>query len=97
MIIAGKLDGDFSSLNPDALNGYLNLEDVAFSDTKEVFPVQKVQLSATSTADENTLQLKSQILDVDINGKYKLTQILASLQETINEYYQFQTPSKKQK
>lgn len=92
MILAGNIDGDFTSLDPDAPNGYLHLQNFAISDTKEVFPMQEVHLTATSTADSNRIVLKSQIADIDLSGKYKLTQIFGSLQQTVNQYYQFQKP-----
>lgn len=95
MILAGNVDGDFSSLNPDAPNGYLNLKNFAISDTKDVFPLQEINLAATSTEDSNRIVLKSQIADIDLTGKYKLTQIFGSVQNTINQYYQFQKPETK--
>ncbi|KMQ67217.1 cell envelope biogenesis protein AsmA [Chryseobacterium sp. FH2] len=97
MIIAGKIDGDFSNLDPDNLNGYLNLQNFAFSDTKEVYPVQEVNLKASSTNDSTKIVLNSQIADVELSGKYKLTQIFGSLANTINQYYQFQKPGKAEK
>lgn len=97
MIIAGKIDGDFTSLDPDNLNGYLNLKDFAFSDTKEVYPVQEVNLKASSTNDSTNIVFNSQIVDVELKGKYKLTQIFGSLAQTINQYYQFQKPGKAEK
>ncbi len=96
MILAGKIDGDFVSLDPDAPNGYLKLENFAISNTKDVYPLQEVALTAVSTADSNRISLKSQIADVDLRGKYKLTQIIGSLQQTINQYYQIQKPGAKQ-
>ncbi len=92
MIIAGNLDGDFSNLDPDALNGHLYLTSFALSNTKDVFPMQEVILEATSTADRNALILKSQVADLQLEGKYKLTQIFGALASTINQYYQFQKP-----
>lgn len=97
MILAGSIDGDFSSLDPDNLNGYLNLKDFAISDTKEVYPVQEISLNARSTADSTLIKFNSQIADAELNGKYKLTQIFGSLSQTINQYYQFQKPGKTQK
>jgi len=97
MIVAGKLDGDFSNLNPDELNGSLNLQNFAISDTKEVFPIQEVNFKAISTKDSNELNLNSQIADITLTGKYKLTQIFGALQQTINQYYQFQKPGKARK
>ncbi|MCY1663320.1 translocation/assembly module TamB domain-containing protein [Chryseobacterium sp. SL1] len=97
MILAGKIDGDFSNLDPDNLNGYLNLKDFAFSDTKEVYPIQEVNLKASSTADSTHIIFNSQIADVELKGKYKLTQIFGALSNTVNQYYQFQKPGKAQK
>ncbi|WP_407404396.1 translocation/assembly module TamB domain-containing protein [Chryseobacterium sp.] len=97
MIIAGAVDGDFTNLNPDELNGYLTLQNFAISDTKEVFPIQEMNLKATSTAESNQINFESQIADVELKGKYKLTQIFGALQQTINQYYQFQKPGKTQK
>lgn len=97
MIIAGGIDGDFKSLDPDNLNGYLKLQDFAISDTKEVYPLQEVRLNAVSTADSTLIKFNSQIADVELNGKYKLTQIFGALAQTVNQYYQFQKPGKAQK
>ncbi|WP_407532060.1 translocation/assembly module TamB domain-containing protein [Elizabethkingia meningoseptica] len=97
MIIAGDITGDFTNLNPDALNGALNLRNFAISDTKEVVPIQEIDFKATSTNNLNEINLHSQIADVTLSGKYKLTQIFGALQKTINQYYQFQKPDKAEK
>ena len=97
MILAGSIDGDFRSLDPDNLNGYLNLQNFAISDTKEVYPVQEIKLNAVSTADSTKINFNSQIADVELKGKYKLTQIFGALSQTVNQYYQFQKPGKTQK
>ncbi|ASK30621.1 cell envelope biogenesis protein AsmA [Chryseobacterium sp. T16E-39] len=97
MIIGGKIDGDFTNLDPDHLNGYLNLQNFAFSDTKEVYPIQEVNLKASSANDSTNIIFNSQIADVELKGKYKLTQIFGSLTQTINQYYQFQKPDKSKK
>lgn len=97
MILAGKIDGDFTNLDPDHLNGYLNLKDFAFSDTKEIYPVQEINLKASSTSDSTNIIFNSQIADVELRGKYRLTQIFGALSQTINQYYQFQKPAKNQK
>lgn len=97
MILAGKIDGDFTNLDPDHLNGYLNLKDFAFSDTKEIYPIQEINLKASSTADSTNIIFNSQIADVELKGKYRLTQIFGALSQTINQYYQFQKPAKNEK
>lgn len=97
MIVAGKIDGDFSNLNPDDLNGVLRLQNFALSDTKEVFPVQEMNFKAVSDASHNELTLQSQVADISMNGKYRLTQIFGALQQTVNRYYQFQKTDGKTK
>jgi len=97
MIIAGGIDGDFTSLDPDNLNGYLKLNHFAISDTKEIYPLQEISLDAKSNADSTLIKFNSQIADVELNGKYKLTQIFGALSQTVNQYYQFQKPRKAQK
>lgn len=90
MILAGNIEADFTNLNPDELNGFLNLRNFAISDTEEVFPIQDLSLNALSTIDSTKISLQSQIADLELNGKYKITQIFGSLQQTLNQYYQFQ-------
>lgn len=97
MILAGKIDGDFTNLDPDQLNGYLNLKDFAISDTKEIYPIQEINLKASATADSTNIIFNSQIADVELKGKYRLTQIFGALTQTINQYYQFQKPAKNEK
>lgn len=95
--IAGKLDGKFTNLNPDFLNGHLNLNHFAISDGKEVMPIQEFSLKAVSTKESNSLSINSQIIDIELIGRYKITQIFGALQNTINHYYQFQKPGKQPK
>jgi len=97
MIVAGEIDANFADLNPDYLNGYFYLKNFALSNTKDIFPMQEVSLIATSTADSNQINLTSQLADLDMKGKFKLTQIFGSLTSTINQYYEFQKPNKDEK
>ncbi len=90
MALAGKLNADFSSLNPDALNGELLLQDFVLSDGKEIYPVSEISMKAVSNDTLNSIDLKSQIVDASITGKYKLTEISSSLLATVNQYYHFQ-------
>lgn len=92
MTLAGNIHADFSNLNPDELNGEMTLKDFAISDNKDVFPLQDIYLNAINNDTENHIDLNSQIADVKLSGKFKLTQIFDSLLETLNEYYEFTPP-----
>ena len=97
LIIAGKIDGYFKSLDPDQLNGNLQLSNFAISDTQEIYPIDNLSLVCSTSDQENNISLKSQFIDLDIFGKYQLTQIFGSITNTINKYYQFQPENKSQK
>ncbi|MFV0177964.1 translocation/assembly module TamB [Empedobacter falsenii] len=97
MTIAGEIVANFANLNPDHLNGSLTLKNFALSNTKDIYPLQEVNLIANSTADSNQLKLTSQVADLDLKGKFKLTQIFGSLTSTINQYYQFQQSDENEK
>lgn len=90
MALAGTLTADFTSLNPDVLNGELLLQNFVLSDGKEIYPISEISLKAVSTDTLNSIDLRSQIVDASITGQYKLTEISSSLMQTINQYYQFQ-------
>lgn len=87
MVIGGKINADFSSIHPDALNGDLSLTNFAIANGQEVFPIANLTLNSLSN-DTNSIELKSQLLDASLNGKFKLTQIDSSLMNTLNQYYQ---------
>lgn len=87
MVIAGKVNADFSSLHPDTLNGDLFLTNFAIADGKEVFPISELSLKAISKDSINKIELRSQLLDASITGKFNLTQIGTSLTKTLNQYY----------
>lgn len=87
MAFAGKINGDFTNLSPDYLNGSLSLHDFALAYKQEVYPLSELKIDALSTDTTNSIHLKSQILDANIVGKYKLTELATQLQRTINTYY----------
>lgn len=93
LILAGNINGDFTNLNPDELNGEFTLSNFAISDTQDVFPMQEVHFVAANNASVNSLTLNSQVADVYLTGDYQLTKIFDAMMQTINKYYQFQPKS----
>lgn len=90
LIIAGDINGNFTNISPDFLNGNLSLENISISDTKQLYSVQNIVIESQSTAENNRLSVQSPIIDAEITGKYRLTQISDILLNTINDYYTFQ-------
>ena len=92
LIFAGDINGDFSNIKPNELNGELTLNNFAVSNREDIYPLEEIHLRAVSTIDSNALYLNSQVADIQMQGDYQLTQIATVLQQTVNEYYQFRKP-----
>ena len=97
LILAGGIQGYFKNLDPDQLNGNLQFTNLAFSDAQEIYPLDNLSLVCSTSDEENNISFKSQFIDLDIFGKYKLTQIFGAITNTINHYYQFQPQEDKLK
>ncbi|WP_317173233.1 translocation/assembly module TamB domain-containing protein [Cruoricaptor ignavus] len=95
LALKGSLSADFTNINPDFLNGGLLIDQLQITDKNGVYPLQEIRLTAVSNNEKNSLQLTSQIADVDLEGRYKLTEIGDALMQTVNEYYQISAPKKK--
>lgn len=87
MKLKGKVDADFSSTDPDNLNGRLDAYHFLMANAEEQFQLDSINLIAVSTPDSNAISLKSQVLRADVNGKFQLTKIGAALQKTISRFY----------
>lgn len=87
MKIRGVVEADIQSADLDYLNGKFNIRNLTIADAKEQFVMDSITLTATSKADQNSLSLKSQVLNAEINGKYKLTEIATALSNSLSNYY----------
>ncbi|MGO4819144.1 translocation/assembly module TamB domain-containing protein [Flavobacterium sp. W22_SRS_FP1] len=93
--IRAAVDADIQSADLDYLNAKFNITNLTIADAKEQFVMDSINLIATSDADKNTLLLKSQVLNAELNGKYKLTEIATALSNTLSNYYETNSSSKK--
>jgi hypothetical protein len=89
------VDADIQSADLDYLNGKFNITNLTIADAKEQFVMDSINLIATSDADKNTLLLKSQVLNAELNGKYKLTEIATALSNSLSRYYTTDSDYKK--
>ncbi|MBF6607940.1 MAG: translocation/assembly module TamB domain-containing protein [Flavobacterium sp.] len=83
----GKLDADFTNTNPDNLNGSLSAYHLVVATAEDQFILDSITMVAVSTAEIDSISLKSQFLRADIRGKYELTQIGTALTNSIAKYY----------
>ncbi|MGJ7033016.1 translocation/assembly module TamB domain-containing protein [Niabella hirudinis] len=92
--LAGLVDMDFSSLDPDYLNGSATLKSVQIGFNESIYNIDTLTLSAVATKEHNALSLQSDFMSAQFNGKYQLTQIGQAFINQINKYYAF-APTKK--
>jgi hypothetical protein len=95
MKIRGVLDANIQSADLDYLNGEISAHDISIANAKEQFKLDSINVTAAATAEKNSLILKSQLLDAEITGKYKLSKMAAVLSNSLSKYYDNKSFSKK--
>lgn len=93
--LKGNIDADIPTADVDYLNGTINATNINIANEKEQFILDTISIVATATAEKNSIALKSQFANADINGKYKLSQIATALTNSISKYYDTNPSAKK--
>ena len=87
MKLRGEVDADIDDSDPDNLNGRVDLHRIQILKDADPIVLDSISVVALSTADSNSISLKSQFVRAKMNGKYKLTQLPAAVKNTISKYY----------
>ncbi len=85
--LKGQLDADIPTADPDYLNGNITLHQIRIANEKQEFIVDTIAVVATANAEKNAISIKSDILDANMDGKYKLTQLGNAVTASISKYY----------
>ncbi|HEY0046135.1 MAG TPA: translocation/assembly module TamB domain-containing protein, partial [Flavobacterium sp.] len=93
--IRGYVDADIPTADPDYLNANIALHHLQYLAADDPIVLDSINIIATATPELNTLQVRSQILKADVEGKYKLTELAASLQNSIAHYFDTNPKGKK--
>ena len=83
----GDITADFDNLDIDNLNGTLQATQFLVALEKEQFPLDTITIRAIATAEKDSIILKSQFANININGNYKLSTINKSLKNSIAHYF----------
>jgi len=86
---AGLAKVDLATADADYLNGTIDITNLQVVKDKQKINMDTISVRAKSTATENELSLKSEILAAKIDGKYQLTQLSDAIINQINKYYAF--------
>lgn len=93
--IRGYMDADIPTADPDYLNANIALHHIQYLAGDDPVILDSIKIVATATPDLNTMQVRSQIVNADVEGKYKLTELATSLQNTISKYFDMNPGAKK--
>lgn len=93
--LRGMIDADVQSADLDFLNGKISANNVIIANEKEQFILDSINVVATSTSEKNTIILKSQFLNLNVDGKYKLSKIGDAISNSVSRYYDATPGSKK--
>lgn len=83
----GKLIADFETADIDHLNGSLSISNSSIAYNEDRFALDSIFLIARADTSRNILILKSEFLNAHMVGKYKLTELGASMQDIVHMYY----------
>ncbi len=85
--LRGIVDADFPVADIDNLNGTLRAYKVNIANGTEQFPLDSISVVAVSTAEQDSIIVKSQFVSAKVKGNYKLSQIGAAIQKSVSKYY----------
>jgi hypothetical protein len=88
-VIAGNIKANITTADVDYLNGDVFATGLQVVKENKRFNVDTIQISAVSTATSNSLNLKSELLTMKIDGQYQLSKIGNVVINEINKYYRF--------
>ena len=87
--IHGHINADMNSTDPDALDGKVLINDLIVSNNgKRYAALDTISIDAYAGENGRTLAVNSEAVALNLTGQYKLTEVAAAVQGTINKYYQ---------
>lgn len=91
--LKGDINADFDTLDLENLNGNLSATNFLVALEQEQFPIDTLTLRAVSSAELDSIILKSQFANATINGNYNLATISNALTNSLSKYLNTNTNS----
>lgn len=91
----GQFNAKMTTADIDYLNGTITANNLLLVNEKGQFPLDSINIIATSTAEKNTLEVRSQFLKANVTGKYQLSQVTTAITSSIDKYYDIGPSAKK--
>ncbi|TKK68078.1 translocation/assembly module TamB [Ilyomonas limi] len=87
MAFHGHVMADVPVSNIDSLIGSVYLNDLIITQGTNTYYADSLSLIADANAQQKSIVLQSNPINLNLVGQYKLTEIGTALQQTINQYY----------
>ncbi|MFT3946029.1 MAG: translocation/assembly module TamB domain-containing protein [Agriterribacter sp.] len=91
IVYRGNISGDFPNTNPDSLEGKLFILQSLLVHNQQRITMDSIQLQAVRTDTAQSIHFRSDILNADLRGKYKLTEMATVMQNAIEPYFSTDT------
>lgn len=83
----GKIEGNFTTADPDYLNGQLVVINSEVAYNGKTYPIDSIALTSEANEDFKFINLESDFLNAHIMGDYKLTELATAIQDVVQVYY----------
>jgi hypothetical protein len=87
VIYHGKIAAGFTNLDPDHLNGKLNVTHSILVNNGDRTTMDSVEVIAVNSSGNQSLTVRTNFLEASINGQYKLTQLADIFQQAVDPYF----------
>jgi hypothetical protein len=87
VIYHGQIAANFTNLDPDHLNGKLNVTHSILVNNGDRITMDSVEVIAVNSSGNQSLTVRTDFLEASINGQYKLTQLADIFQQAIDPYF----------
>ncbi|MEO6130595.1 MAG: translocation/assembly module TamB domain-containing protein, partial [Saprospiraceae bacterium] len=82
----GKIVANLTTADPDFLNGSIEITNAIIANETKKYKLDTISIVSVATEGEDSLNLTSEFLNVQLNGQYNLTDIYPALTGTIDKY-----------
>jgi translocation and assembly module TamB len=93
LVYRGKIKADLASINPDSLQGNIDIIHSLLVTNKERLQLDTLHIEANTSPDSSRLMLESDIAKARLVGKYKLTQLGDIFMQAIQPYFSVVAPA----
>ncbi len=87
LILSANIDLEMSIQNLDTMDGSVTITDFTLRDELNVYDFNELTLSSEESAGNRTVKLRSDLVDADIEGKFRFSEIYPAFSNFLKTYF----------